>query len=255
MCNERDFKMKAKFMFSTLVTLLATIVFFPLDTIADSESDTNENIWLLLICLGLGTVLIIVGIVCFAILSTRKEHAFLKEYSNQLSSEDPKVLLELSKKCEEYLKDEHSSGVRHLLQQAKTKQKKINFPANLATFKSEISQDESHPSVVSTLKEHMHNPDSFQHVSSNYETVEKDGKPYYKIVMVFRGTNTFNAIVLQTCIFVLNEDNQITLVGSPDNTESGPVNTAELSASTDAALGLFEGIASAADLLLFFSSE
>ena len=254
--------MKVKFVFSTLGTLLTTFTFFCLDTIADSEPASYEHNWRLVAWLIFATVLmvlIVVGLVCFTILSTRKQRAFLKEHNSQLWSEDPKVLLELSEKCYEYLENEHSPEVIRLAQQAKTKgmriQKKIDFQANLETFKSEISEDGSHPSIVSTLKEHMHNPDSFQHVSSNYETMEKERKSYYKIVMVFRGTNTFNALVLQTCIFVLNEDNQITLVGSPDNTESTPVNMAELSASTDAALGLFEGIASAADLLLFFSSE
>ena len=76
-----------------------------------------------------------------------------------------------------------------------------------------------------------------------------------KIVMTFRGTNTFNALVLQTCYFLIDEDNQVSLVGSPDNTESSPVTTAQLSASIDAASQTFESVTSLADLLLFFTSE
>ena len=245
--------MSVKFVVSTLAILLVTITFFASDTIADSESTSDENIVLLVTCLIFAIIL--VGTLCFAILSTRKKRAFLKEHSSQLSSEDPKVLLELAEKCDAYLKDQTSPEVAHLSQQAKSKEKKINFQANLETFKSEISEDGSHPSVVSTLKEHMHNPDSFQHVSSDYETVEKEGKHYHKIVMTFRGRNTFNALILQTCYFLVDEDNQISLVGSPDDSESSSVNIEKLAVSTDAALGLFEGIASAADLLSFFSSE
>ncbi|MYA72740.1 hypothetical protein F4Y19_22165 [Candidatus Poribacteria bacterium] len=173
-----------------------------------------------------------------------KERDFLEAHRDQLSSEDPKVLLELSEKCEEYLKDQQSSEVLQLLKQA-----------NLAVFKSEISEDGSHSRVVSTFKEHMHNPDSFQHVSSEYEDIEKDGKHYYKITMVCRGTNTFGALVLQTYFFVLDEDNQISLIGSSDNTEASSVNTEKVSASVDAAVGVVEGVTLAADLLSFFSSN
>ena len=175
---------------------------------------------------------------------SRKDRRFLKTHRDQLSSEDPKVLLELSEKCEEYLKDQQSSEVLQLLKQA-----------NLAVFKSEISEDGSHSRVVSTFKEHMHNPDSFQHVSSEYEDIEKDGKHYYKITMVCRGTNTFGALVLQTYFFVLDEDNQISLIGSSDNTEASSVNTEKVSASVDAAVGVVEGVTLAADLLSFFSSN
>ena len=245
--------MSVKFLFSTLAILLATLTVFTSDTIADSESTSNANIWPWMASLGM--VLIAVGIVYFVILLTRKEHAFLKAHRRQLSSEDPKVLLELSEKCEVYLKDRNSVEIASLSQQAKAKWSNIQFQANLETFKSEVSEDGSHPGVVSTLKEKMHNPDSFQHVSSDYETVEKDGKRYYKIVMTFRATNTFNALVLQTCYFLLDADNQITLVGSPDNTESSPVNTVQLSASVDAAASAFEGVVLFTDLLSFFSNE
>ena len=99
--------------------------------------------------------------------------------------------------------------------QAKTKaariQRQLGWQANLETFKSEVSEDGSHPAIVSTLKEKMHNPDSFQHVSSDYDIVEKDGKRYYKIVMTFRATNTYNALVLQTCYFLVDEDDQISV--------------------------------------------
>ena len=297
--------MSVKYLFSTLAILLATLTVFPLDTIADSESasDRSTGLWSIGLCLVF--VLVVVG----AILSNRKESrkknaflkdhssllssedpkvllqlaekckaylkeqysakvssllqqseaksesVFLKDHSSLLSSEDPKVLLELAEKCDTYLKDRYSPEVTRLSQQAKTKRAKIQIQANLETFKSEISEDGSHPRVVATLKEQMHNPDSFQHVSSDYETVEQEGKRYHKIVMTFRGRNTFNALVLQTCYFLVDEDNQVSLVGSPDDTESSPVNTAQLAASADAAAIAVEGVATLADLLSFFTSE
>ena len=198
------------------------------------------------------------------ILSTKKGRAFLKEHRSLLSSEDPKVLLELVEKCDEHLKDRNSPEVASLAQQAKINRKdpasqeeteRIFKRKRMETFKSEISEDGSHPAVVATLKEQMHNPDSFQHVSSDYETVEPEGKRYHKIVMTFRGRNTFNALVLQTCYFLIDEDNQVSLVGSPDDTESSPVNTAAIAASADAAAIAVEGVATLADLLLFFTSE
>ncbi len=248
--------MRVKFLVLMLVTLLTTITVFSLDTRADSES-TSQLPEFLMICLVI--VLMVVAVVYFGYLWTRKTRTFLKENSRQLSSEDPKILLELSEKCNEYLKHRYSPEIVSLSQQAKGKakkiQKKINFQANLEVFKSKISKDGAHPAIISTLKEHMHNPDSFEHVSSNYETIETEGKHYHKIIMVFRGTNTFGALVLQTCFFVLNEDNQISLVGSPNGTEFSAVNTEKLSVPVDAVLSLFEGIASIADILSFFGSE
>ena len=247
--------MNVKYLFSTGAILFLTLTFLALDTIADSESADDGHIWLLATCLGIVGILILIGGVCVAILSTRKERTFLKAHSSKLSSEDPKVLLELAEKCDTYLKDRYSPEVTRLSQQAKTKRAKIQFQANLETFKSEISEDGSHPRVVATLKEQMHNPDSFQHVSSDYETVEPEGKRYHKIVMTFRGRNTFNALVLQTCYFLVDGDNQISLVGSPDDTESSPVNTAQLAETAASVAIAFEGVATLADLLLFFTSE
>ena len=245
--------MSVKYLFATLVILLATLTFFPLDTLADTESDANKNFELLVIILV--PILIVVGVICTIILLTRKEQTFLKAHSRQLSSEDPKVLLELSEKCDAYLEDQYNLDVKSLGEQAKAKVARINFQANLETFKSEISEDGSHPAVVATLKEKMHNPDSFQHVSSDYEIVEQDGKSYHKIVMTFRGRNTFNALVLQTCYFLVDADNQITVVGSPDSTESSPVNTVSLAEATDTAVSAVDGAATLADLLAFFNSD
>ena len=197
---------------------------------------------------------------------------YVKEFRDLLSSTDPKVLLELAEKCEEYLKDRQSDEVASLAQLAKAKAARIQKEIDLETFRSEISEDGSHPAIVSTLKERLHNPDSFQHVSSDYEIVEKDGKFYHKIVMTFRATNTYNALVLQTCYFVVNADNQVSLVGSPDSSESSPVTTAPLAASadaatsevdgvaaladaTDAAVGAVEDVATLADLLSLFTSD
>ena len=167
--------MRVKYLFSTGAILFLTLTFFALDTIADSESADDGHIWLLATWLGIVGILTLIG-VCVAILSTRKQRTFLKAHSSKLSSEDPKVLLELAEKCDTYLKDRYSLEVTHLSQQAKTKRAKIRFQANLEPFKAEISEDGSHPRVVATLKEQMHNPDSFQHVSSDYETVEQEGK-------------------------------------------------------------------------------
>ena len=245
-----------KFLFSILVTLLVLFTVFTLDAVGDTNSISNDT--LIMISFSVG-VLIVVGIIWVANRLYRKTRTFLKEHSSLLSSEDPKVLSELVEKCDTYLKDRHSPEVVRFARQAKDKREKIqremNFQANLETFKSEISEDGSHPRVVSTVQEQMHNPDSFQHVSSDYEIVEQDGMPYRKIVMTFRGRNTFNALVLQTCYFLVDADNQITLVGSPDDSESSPINTGQLSASVDAAANAFEGVASLADLLLFFTSE
>jgi hypothetical protein len=241
--------MNVKYLFSTLAILLATLTFFALDTLADTESASDQSTGLWWISLFLVLVLVVaVGVAYFAIQSARKENAFPEELRDKLSSEDPKVLLELSEKCDAYLRDRYSPEVVSLGQQAKTKRTSIQFQAK-------ISEDGSHPAVVATLKEQMHNPDSFQHVSSDYETVEPEGKRYHKIVMTFRGRNTFNALVLQTCYFLVDEDNQISLVGSPDDTESSPVNTAAIAASADAVAIAVEGVATLADLLLFFTSE
>ena len=294
--------MSVKYLFSTLAILLATLTFFALDTLADTESasDQSTGIWVILWSVGLCLVFVLA--VVGAILSNRKEsrkkNVFLKDHSSLLSSEDPKVLLQLAEKCKAYLKEQYSAEVSSLLQQSEAKSESVFLKDHSSLLSSEdpkvllqlsekcdaylrdryspevvslgqqaktkrtsiqfqakISEDGSHPAVVATLKEQMHNPDSFQHVSSDYETVEQEGKSYHKIVMTFRGRNTFNALVLQTCYFLVDEDNQISLVGSPDDTESSPVNTAQLAASADAAAIAVEGVATLADLLSFFTSE
>ena len=261
--------MRVKSLFSTLVILLATLTFFALDTLADTVSADAVSVIFFYSLLGI--LLLLLGIlllfvVSFMILRKIRDRPFLKEHRSLLASDDPKVLLELVEKCNEYRDRRNIPEVASLAQQAKDKSTKIQQAkeeteriqrerANLETFKSEISEDGSHPAVVATLKETMHNPDSFQHVSSDYETVEPEGKRYLKIVMTFRGRNTFNALVLQTCYFLIDEDNQVSLVGSPDNTESSPVNTEAIAASADAAAIAVEGVATLADLLLFFTSE
>ena len=248
--------MSVKYLFATLSILLATLTFFALDTVADSESTSDGHIrFAMVILIILVMVLIPVGIVCYSMIATRKDRAFLRAHRDQLSSEDQKVLFELSEKCEEYLKDRNSRDVRYFAQQAKTKRAKIQFQADLEPFKSEISEGGSHPAVVATLKEKMHNSDSFQHVSSDYEIVEQKGKSYHKILMTFRGRNTFNALVLQTCYFVVDADNQVSLIGSSDSTESSPVNTVSLAEAADTAEIAVEGVATLAGLLSFFTNE
>ena len=93
--------MRVKYLFSTGANLFLTLTFFALDTIADSESASDGHIGFFAIV----GILIFVGIVYVAIRSSGKERAFLRAHQDQLSSEDPKVLLELSEKCEEHLKD------------------------------------------------------------------------------------------------------------------------------------------------------
>ena len=92
--------MSVKYLFSTLAILLATLTFFALDTLADTESASDQSTGLWVISLFL--VLVAVGIAYLAIQpaskAASKENAFLKELRDQLSSEDPKVLLELSEK-------------------------------------------------------------------------------------------------------------------------------------------------------------
>ena len=255
-----DFRMSVKYLFATLAILLVPLTFFALDTLADTEyTYDNPNTLIVLLVI----FFIAIGIAILANLLAKKKRTFLKVHSSQLSSEDPKELLELAEKCNKFLKDTYSGKISNLARQAKDKATKIQQAkeeteriqrkiVNLETFKSEISEDGSHPAVVATLKETMHNPDSFQHVSSDYETVDQEGKSYQKIVMTFRGRNTFNALVLQTCYFLVDADNQISLVGSPDDTESSPVNTAAIAASADAAASAVEGVATLADLLSFF---
>lgn len=250
--------MRIKFVLATLVILLTAITIFVSNAIAESGSVSDDH--MVLWVFGIAIVLIVVGLVCFTILSAR-ERAFLKKYRGQLSSEDPNVLLELSEKCDEFLKNRsgYSTEVIRLSHQAKTKgtkiQKQIDYHTYLEAFKAGIAEDGSHPRVISTFKEHMHNPDSFQHVSSEYENVEIEGKHYYKITMACRGTNTFGALVLHSYFFLFDENNQISLVGSSDNTESSSVNTEKLTASINVAVSAVEGVASIADLLSIFSSD
>ena len=266
--------MNVKFLFATLVILLAMMTFFALDTVADTEYTPNVYV--------VYTVFSIIGILLLVIIfltlaRKRRDRPFLKEHRSLLASDDPKVLLDLVEKCNEYREGRNIPEISSLARQAKDKARNIQQveeerewiqrkqteereriqreQANLAAFRSEISEDGSYPRVVAALKEQMHNPDSFQHVSSDYETVEQDGKPYHKIVMTFRATNTFNALVLQTCYFIVDTDNQVSLVGSPDGTESSPVNTVSLAAAADAAASAVEGAATLADLLLLFSSD
>ena len=249
---EREYEMRVKYLVSILAILLAALTFFPLDTLADTESTSGSTGVILLTVI----ICIPVAIICFAILSMIKERIFLKAHRKLILSTDPKVLLELSKRCERYLrKDRRGDKVRDLADQAKHKMNKIQSEIDLETFKSEISEDGSHPAVVSILKKKMHNPDSFQHVSSDYEIVEQDGNHYHKIIMTFRATNTYNALVLQTCYFLIDADKQISLVGSPDSTESSPINTVSLADAADAAASAVEGAATLADLLVFFSSD
>ena len=257
--------MKVKFLFATLAILFAMMTVFALDTVADTESTSDQSTTDVIIAFSSLGILLLVLI--FLILTRKiRDRPFLKEHRSLLASDDPKVLLDLVEKCNEYRKSRNIPEVSSLAQQAKDKATNIQQAekereriqreqAKLETFRAEISEDGSYPSVVAALKEQMHNPDSFQHVSSEYQIAEQDGKRYHKIVMTFRATNTFNALVLQTCYFLVDADNQVSLVGSPDGTESSPVNTVLLAAAADAAVDAVDGIATAADLLSFFISD
>ena len=200
--------MSVKFLFSTFIILLITLTFFALDTVADSESTSDRYVEFVPIIFGVLVFLMVVTILYYSMIDTRKERAFLKAHSSKLSSEDPKVLLEFSEKCDAYLKDRDSFEIRRLLTQAKTKltqaktkRTSIQFSANLEAFKSEISEDGSHPAVVAMLKEQMHNPDSFQHVSSDYETVEQEGKNYQKNRNGFQRQEYFQRLSVTNLLF------------------------------------------------------
>ena len=93
--------MSVKSLFSALAALLATLTFFPLDTVADTESASDGTEILII------SLVIVVIVICIW-LAMRKERVFLREHSNLLSSEDPKVLLELIEKCETYLRNRHN---------------------------------------------------------------------------------------------------------------------------------------------------
>ena len=93
-----DFRMSVKYLFSTLAILLATLTFFALDTLADTES--ADDVSMIILCGLLGILLLVLS---FMILARKKRNRlFLKEHRSLLASDDPKVLLELVEKCNEY---------------------------------------------------------------------------------------------------------------------------------------------------------
>lgn len=53
--------------------------------------------------------------------------------------------------------------------------------------------DGSVPALVKVVKENMNNPKSFKHVETTYSDLSSHGG--FKVRMVFRGTNAFNAVV------------------------------------------------------------
>ena len=65
--------------------------------------------------------------------------------------------------------------------------------------------DGSHYKTVKYVKARMKNPKSFKHVKTTY-TAHKD--PSYRvIIMKYRGTNSFNAVVTNTVFMQVNKSN------------------------------------------------
>lgn len=243
--------MYLKYLVSLLAILLPTLTFFASKSHAFAESSSDASISIMIVILSIP-----IALICFRIYVRRNELNFLKVHQKRISSTDPEVLLDVTQRCETYLKrNRKADEVRNLAAQARHKIKLIQISKEMETFKSEISEDGSHPAVVSILKNKMHNPDSFQHISSDYGIVEQDANHYQKVEMTFRATNTYNALVLQTCYFLINADKEISLVGSPDNSESSPVTTTTLAASAEAAVSIVEDATTIADLLSTFSSD
>ena len=77
-------------------------------------------------------------------------------------------------------------------------QTKIKSPSELRTEQIEKQfslWDGSHDNTVKEIKRHMKNPKSFEHVKTVYFDREKIDNTI-KIVCEFRGTNSYNAVVL-----------------------------------------------------------
>ena len=85
--------MNVKYLFSTLTILLATLTFFALDTLADTESASDQSTGLWWISLFLVLVLV-VAVAYLAIQSASKaaskENAFFKELRDQLMNGRPR---------------------------------------------------------------------------------------------------------------------------------------------------------------------
>ena len=59
--------------------------------------------------------------------------------------------------------------------------------------------DGSHYKTVQYVKNKMHNPKSFEHVQTGF--IDKATEGHRIIVMTYRGTNLFNAVVTETKSF------------------------------------------------------
>ncbi|MFV0234176.1 hypothetical protein OBK30_14135 [Empedobacter falsenii] len=77
-------------------------------------------------------------------------------------------------------------------------EKKIrNFEENCLS-----SWDHSHRGIIKLVKQSMHNPKSFEHVETKYGITDD----YAGIIMVYRGTNMYGAIVTNTIKAKINLD-------------------------------------------------
>ena len=63
------------------------------------------------------------------------------------------------------------------------------------------SWDGSNPELVALVKQGMHDPSSFEHIETRFT----DKGDVYRIMMVFRGKNGFNATVTQTVTATLDK--------------------------------------------------
>lgn len=73
----------------------------------------------------------------------------------------------------------------------------------LNTFKEKIDSDGSVIPVVEYVKSRMKNPDSFQHIATQYSATSSSNERF-KVQMSFRGTNSFGGLVPQTATVDVN---------------------------------------------------
>lgn len=64
----------------------------------------------------------------------------------------------------------------------------------------------SHPVVVDAVKGLMHNPDSFEHVSTTYILPTNDT---IRVTMRYRGTNGFGGVVTSTTVVTINNSGEV----------------------------------------------
>ncbi|MFP7610163.1 hypothetical protein [Serratia quinivorans] len=70
---------------------------------------------------------------------------------------------------------------------------------NFDRFKDQVrSFDDSYRPLTAAIKESMNDPSTFDHVETKYRFVMNNSSPYAVVTTVFRGSNSFGAIVKNT---------------------------------------------------------